>query len=132
MAAGRMISEEDEFPLSVGTEMMESVKEFTYLGSVVVASGRVDADICRQEKCTGIKGIWSPEESHTKHLVYHACVLSVLPLRKHLKKMDAFHNRCIRITLGISRKEQWSQHLPSQEIREGWGDIETVGKGDKA
>ena len=51
---------------------------------------------------------------------------SWIPLRKHLKKLDAFHNRCVRITLGISRKQQWSQRLTSQEITESWGDIETV------
>ena len=72
--------------------------------------------------------------THTKRLVYNACVLSVLlygserwiALCKHLKKLDTFHNRCIHITLGITRTQQWSQRLTSQEVRNRWGDSETI------
>ena len=142
MAAGRAITEEDESPLSIGPETIENVKEFPYLGSVVASTGRVDTDIDRRiaqaSKAFGAlrRAVFQDHDltTHTKRLVYNACVLSVLlygseswiPLRKHLKKLDAFHNRCIRITLGVSRKQQWSQHLTSQEIRERWGDIEKV------
>ena len=116
--------------------MIENVKEFPYLGSVVASSGRVDADIDRRlaQAFGALKRAVFQDHNlttHTKRLVYNACVLSVLlygsesriPLRKHLKKLDVFHNRCVRITLGISRR---SQRLTSQEIREPWGDIETV------
>ena len=48
MATGREITVEDQPPLSVGSETIESVKEFPYLGSVVASSGRVDADIDRR------------------------------------------------------------------------------------
>ena len=142
MAAGQEITVEDQSPLSVGPERINNVNEFPYLGSVVGSSGRVDADIDRKiaqaSKVFGAlkQAVFQNHNltTHTKRLVYNACVLSVflygsecwIPLRKHLKKLDAFHNRCIRIILGISRKQQWSQHLTSQEIRERWGDIETV------
>ena len=50
----------------------------------------------------------------TKRKLYNACVLSVLlygaecwiPLRKHVRKLNTFHHRCIRIILGISNKQQ--------------------------
>ena len=140
MADGRETTEEDESPLSVGSEMVQNVKEFPYLGSVVASSGilgsEIDRRISQASKAFGAlkRAVFQDHNltTHTKHLVYNACVLSVLygseswiPLRKHLK-MDAFHNRCIRITLGTSRKQQWSQHMTSQEIRERWGDIETM------
>ena len=59
----------------------------------------------------------------TKWKIYSACVLSVLlygaecwiPLRKHEKKLNIFHHRCIRIILGISNL--W------REVRR-WGDEE--------
>ena len=70
----------------------------------------------------------------TKRKVYQACVLSVLlygsecwtPLKKDLKKMDTFHNRCVRTVLGISNRQQWSQRLSSAELRRRWGDTETA------
>ena len=48
MATGQEITVEDQPPLNVGSETIESVKEFPYLGSVVASSGRVDADIDRR------------------------------------------------------------------------------------
>ena len=70
----------------------------------------------------------------TKRKVYQACVLSTLlygaecwtPCRKDLKRLDSFHHRCIRNTLGISNQQQWDQHITSQSIRQQWGDTETV------
>ena len=142
MTTGREIIVEDQSPLSVGSETIESVKEFPYLGSVVASSGRVDADIDRRiaqaSRAFGAlkRAVFKDHDltTHTKRIVYNACVLSVLlygseswiPLRKHLKRLDAFNNRCIRITLGISRKQQWVQRLTSQEIREHWGDVEIM------
>ena len=69
----------------------------------------------------------------TKHKVYQACMLSVLigsecwsPLKKDLKKLDSFYNRCVRLTiLGITNKQQWSQRIASLEIA-CMGDPETA------
>lgn len=74
----------------------------------------------------------------TKHLVYQACVLPVLlygtecwtPLCKHLKLLDSFHHRCIWAVLGISRRQQWTQHLISHALRKLWGDPEPVSRKD--
>ena len=144
MAAGREVSAEDQMPLHVGSEEIEYVKEFTYLGSVVASSGKMDADIDRRiaqaSKAFGAlkQSVLQDHDltTHTKRLVYNACVPSVLlygseswiALRKHLKKLDTFHNRCIRITLGITRTQQWSQRLTSQEVRNRWGDSEMIAR----
>ena len=70
----------------------------------------------------------------TKRKLYNACVLSVLlygaecwiPLRKHTRKLNTFHHRCIRIILGISNRKQWSEHITMSEVRGRWGDEETA------
>ena len=43
-----------------------------------------------------------------------------IPLRKHLWKIDAFHHWCIRVTLGLTRRDQWTQHLTSQSLKRCW------------
>ena len=47
-------------------------------------------------------------------------------LSKDLKRLDFFHHRCIRSTLGITNQQQWDNHITSQSIRRQWGDTGTV------
>ena len=142
MAVGREVTAEDRTPLSVGEEVIESVNEFPYLGSQIESSGRVMLDVERRiaqaSKAFGAlrKSVLLDRDLKviTKRKVYQACVLSVLlygsecwsPLRKDLKKLDSFHNRCIRTILGITNKQQWNQRITSLEIRQRWGDPETA------
>ncbi len=70
----------------------------------------------------------------TKRRIYQACVLYVLlygsecwiPLRKHVRKLNSFHHRCIRTILGITNKQQWTQYITMSEIRSRWGDANTA------
>ena len=70
----------------------------------------------------------------TKRVIYQACVLSILlygaecwsPLQRHIRKLNAFHHRCIRAVLGITRRQQWAWHLSSHALRVRWGDPEPV------
>ena len=142
MAVGREVTTEDRTPLSVGEEAMESVNEFPYLGSQIESSGRVMLDVERRiaqaSKAFGAlrKSVLLDHDLKviTKRKVYQACVLSVLlygsecwsPLKKDLKKLDSFHNRCIRTILGITNKQQWNQRITSLEIRQRWSDPETA------
>ena len=72
----------------------------------------------------------------TKRKIYQACVLSVLmygaecwtPLRRHVKKLNTFHHRCIRAILGVSNKQQWTEKITMAELRRRFGDKETVGE----
>ena len=43
-------------------------------------------------------------------------------LRKHARKLNTFHHGCVRIILGISNKQQWSEHITVAEARRRcWG-----------
>ena len=118
------------------------VEEFTYLGSSVSSVGRIDDEvgkhIANASKAFGAlrRAVFKDRNLTTniKRQVYQACVLSVLlygsecwtPLRKHLKRLNAFHHCCIRTILGITGRQQWEQHITSALIQEQWGDLETV------
>ena len=140
MAVRREVMAEDRTPLSVGGEEIEAVSEFPYLGSQLESSGRmmldVEEQIAQAPKVFGAlrKSVLLDSDMNisTKHKVYQACVFSVLlygsecwtPLKKNLKKLDAFHNRCVRTILGVSNKQQWSKRITSLELRQRWGDTE--------
>ena len=64
----------------------------------------------------------------TKRKMYNAYVLTVLLygsetwtlLRKHLKRLDGFHRKCVHTVLRITN------HITSESVREKWGDLETI------
>ena len=142
MVAGRDVVDADVEPLQVGTEVVECVREFSYLGSIVTSSGRVDVEVearvARASRAFGCmrRAVFRDRNLNikTKRMIFEACVVSVLlygsecwtPLRRHLKKLDAFHHRCIRAILGVSRRQQWEQHLSSSALRWRWGDPEPL------
>ena len=111
---------------------------------MVVSSGRIDADVNRRvaqaSKAFGVlrKAVFLDKNLRmaTKRRIYNACVLSVLlygaecwiHLRRHEKKVNTFHNRCIRTILSISNRQQWSEGITMTEVRRSWGDEETVGE----
>ena len=47
-------------------------------------------------------------------------------IRRHFIKFNAFHRRCIRSILGITNRQQWVQSITSCDIRQRWGDLETI------
>ena len=122
MVTGRQVVDGDREPIAGGE--ICSVDEFPYLGSKIASSGRIDADvesrIAKAFRAFGAlrKAVFLDKvlTLHTKRKVYQVCVISVLlygaecwvPLRKHNKKLNTFHHRCIRIILGISNRQQWS------------------------
>ena len=91
--------------------------EFPYFGSVIAVSGRMDTDvdnrIAKASRAFGTlrKAVFLVRDLSlfTKRMIYQACVMSVLlygaecwiPLRRHIKKRNTFHHRCIRTILGI-------------------------------
>ena len=46
------------------------------------------------------------------------------PLVRHNRELNSFHHRCIRIILGISNRQQWSERMTMMEVRKRWGDME--------
>jgi len=142
MVVGREVQEEERTPMRVGDGEIENVEKFTYLGSLITNNGRMDAEVDRRiasaSKAFGALRYAVFKDRHlntnTKRKVYGACVLSVLLyssecwtlLRKHHRKLNALHNRCIRTILGITNQQQWELHITSKMIRDLWGDPETV------
>ena len=142
MVVGSLVEEEDREPIAVASGEICSVDEFPYLGSLIAASGRMDGDVDRRiaqaSRAFGAlrKAVFMDKDLtlKTKRKIYQACVLPVLlygaecwiPLRRHTKKINTFHHRCIRIILGISGQQQWSKRITMREIRRRWGDEETA------
>ena len=64
-------------------------------------------------------------------MVYQACVVSVLlygaecwPLLKaDEERLDAFHHRCLRAILRVTRWDQQLHHVTNKGLRECWGDV---------
>ena len=90
---------------------------------------------CSVEESVGISGLCIVCAALWRRaLVYQACLLSVLlcggerwiPLKKHQKRMNTFHHRCIRTILGITCTQQWEEHISSKMMGDQWGDEETI------
>ena len=142
LVAGHNVQDEERLPIVIRDTSIEHVDGFSYLGSLVKSNGRIDAEIDKRiANASRAFGALRPavfKDTHlsvtTKRKVYQACVLSVLlyggecwtPLKRHLKKLNSFHHRCIRTVLGITNKRQWEERISTTTVREQWGDVETI------
>ena len=116
------------------------MSELQYLGSIIAENGVIDNEIDRRianaSKAFGAlrQAVFNILTINTKRSIYRASVLSVLLysgecwtlMRRHLKKLDSFHHRCICSVLGITNGQQWEEHVSSEKVRERWGDSETI------
>ena len=134
MVVGQAVQIEDRAPLKVGDNEVECVDQLTYLGSIISSNGLMDAEVDRRiANASKAFGALRPAvfndrnlNVNTKRQVYQACVLSVLLygseswtlLRRHLNRLNAFHHRCVRNILGITNRQQWKQHIASEQNRE--------------
>jgi hypothetical protein len=127
LVVGHAVQEDDKASIHLAHGTIDCVEEFAYLGSLVASSGRVDSEIDKRIACASKafgalrRAVFKDRNptTNTKRQVYQACVLPVLlygsgcwtPLRKHLKRLDGFHHRCIRTVLGITSRQQWEQRI---------------------
>lgn len=141
MTCGVGISDDDRQPLVIGNEEVMHVDAFVYLGSLVSSNSRASAEVDRRlasaSRCFGmLQCIFKATDLSisTKRLVYNACVLSTLLygaecwpiLRCDEIRLDAFHHRCLRAILGVTRLDQQVRHIKNADIRQRWGDVGTV------
>ena len=134
LVVGHGMQEEESLPMSINGGTIECVKEFPFLGSLIAASGRIDAEV---DKClaNASKAFGALRQAvftdanlisiTTMRHVYQACILSVLqlmyggecwiPLRKYLKRLNAFHHHCIR---SAGNQRQWEERTTSGWTRE--------------
>ncbi len=84
MVTGRIAEDSDRDPIEVDGGMIDSVREFPYLGSLIADSGRIDVEksIAKASRDFGAlrKAVFQDKNLTlvTKRKVYQACVLSVL------------------------------------------------------
>ncbi len=114
--------------ITVAGEPLKVTSTFTYLGSRLANDGQLDAEIdSRIAKASSSFGrlqsrVWS---SHDLKLpikidVYRAVVLSTLlyaaetwtPYQRHIQKLEAFHQRCLRKILKIN----WQSFTPNTKV----------------
>ena len=107
---------------------LKNVDTFKYLGSCINSAANLDDEaLCRISRASQAFGrlhtrVWHERgiSIKTKLSVYRAVVLPSLMYgcetwtcyRRHTKKLDQFHLRCLRKILRVSRKD----HVPNQEI----------------
>ena len=137
LVAGFGVCPADCSDLVIGSDRVEAVTSFPYLGSTITPNSRSQADIrSRLAKGAGAFGglrrILHDRSLNlpTRRHLYVVCVLSTVlygsecwtPLKADLDRMDRFHHANIRSILGVSRGRQWEQRISSQELRAEWGD----------
>ena len=107
---------------------LKAVDHFCYLGSILSADANADMDIsARIAKASSSFGrlskrLWDDHgiRLDTKVAVYKAVVLSVLLFgceswtlyRRHIRKLDQFHMRCLRQIAHI----KWQDKIPNTEV----------------
>ena len=98
---------------------IECVAEFSYLGSLIAANGRIDVEVDKRIACAskvfGALRLSVFKNTKlfvtTKRRVYQACVLSVLLyggecwIRHHLKQMNTFHHHFICTMPSITNRQ---------------------------
>ena len=107
---------------------LKNVDTFKYLGSCINSAANLDDEaLCRISRASQAFGrlhtrVWHEQgiSIKTKLSVYRAVVLPSLLYgcetwtcyRRHTKKLDQFHLRCLRKVLCVS----WKDHVPNHEI----------------
>ncbi len=128
LVAGALGTEDEARPIMLEGGEVECVTNFKYLGSVLEANGGVGMEvgerIAKAARAFGaLKGpIFNNSNLSykTKRIVYKAVVLGVLlygsetwtTKRDATKKMEVFHNRCLRQIVGITSAQQCPGGLP--------------------
>uniref|UniRef100_A0A3B3HVR8 ribonuclease H n=1 Tax=Oryzias latipes TaxID=8090 RepID=A0A3B3HVR8_ORYLA len=115
--------------LQLGNNVIEPVKSFTYLGSIVTANGDLKPEITRRRAlaASALQSLKKPLWRHqnisrkTKLRIYNLAVLPILlygsetwPLNKSLAaRLDGFDSRALRTIENI----KWPQHVSNKALR---------------
>ena len=97
----------------------------------------IDRHIVNASKAFGALGQTVFKDHHftinTKGLFIKHGIVSALMwrrklglLRRHLNKLNSFHHHCIRTVLGITNRQQWEQHISSEQLQEKCGNTKTI------
>ena len=113
------------------------VQDFTYLGGNISRDGEITSEVTRRITraarafgCLRVPVFKNKDLSlATKRAVYRAVVLAVLlhgpetwtMKAVHIRRLNSFHNCCIRTILGVKRYQQWNERLTSQSLSYRFG-----------
>ena len=137
LVAGVNCEDTDLQPIYIRGGAIEAVTEFKYLGTIIEANGSIQREvedrISKMSKVFGaLKGpVFSDSDLSiaTKRLLYRAVVLGVLlygaetwpTKRENSRKLEVFHNRCLRSILGISTARQRTEHISNVQLGQMFG-----------
>ena len=131
MACGVVVPEASQ-PFLVNEQVVEVVESFVYLGSMLTPDGRSSSEVdCRLASAVRAFGalecVFRNKDLSvcTKKRIYTACVLSSLlygaecwaTLRCDETRLDAFHHKCLRNILGVTRLDQQRQNITNADLR---------------
>ena len=116
--------------ITINGTPLKTVQQFCYLGSIISTDARIDKEVDnRLAKANSAFGrlrrrVWNNNnlKTHTKVRVYKAVVLTTLlygseswvRYRCHVRLLERFHQRCLRIIFNI----HWSDHVSNVEVLE--------------
>ena len=142
MVVGQTLTPNDVSPLQLGESSIEVGDEFSYLGSNITSDGELKKEVqCRIGKAARAFGclrqpIFSNSKLSvsTKRAVYQAVVLATLLYgaetwtvkAHHLRRLNVFHNRCIRTILGVTKYQQWKERISSRQLSRDFGMEESI------
>ena len=116
--------------ITIGETVLKTVHQFTYLKCTITSDTKIDREVeNRLAKSNSAFGrlfnrVWKNKhlKKSTKIIVYRAVVLTTLlcgsdlwaTYRHHLRLLERFHQRCLRIILNI----HWSDYVSNVEVFE--------------
>ena len=114
--------------ITTGVDVLKPVHQFTYLGCAITSDAKIDREVdnrlAKANSAFGrlYKRVWNSKhlKNVTKISVYRAVVLTTLlygseswvTYRHHLRLLERFHQRCLRIILKI----HWSNFVTNVEV----------------
>ena len=134
---GSALSEDDASLVLVDGSKIEKVQELTYLGTKLSCDGEITPEVsCHIARASkAFVRLRVPDflnrtlSTDTKRAIYKFVVVSYFVIKGRdmdlkaldVRRLNSFHNRCVRTILGITRFQQWQRRITSQHLSGQFG-----------
>ena len=124
-------------PLTIESGIIDIVQNFRYLGSSISSNGELQVEVSRQlANAAEMFGCFRQSifanqfvSVDTCRCVYLATVVATLlngsetwgVNARQVQRLEVFHNHCVRGILGVTRLQQWREHLSSGDLAMQFG-----------